>query len=1202
MKTRNLLTVSIILAIVFIVFTLNVKAQNIGINSTGATPNSSAMLDIDVSALASKKGLLIPRMTNAEKTALVTLPEAAQGLMIYQTDGIQGFYYNTSTTTTPSWNYLPPSTTGGWSTTGNLGTDPTINFIGTIDNKDLVIKTNNYEVMRITTSGKVGINESNPNSSLQIKTYANGIITNPFDGIKIQSPLNTNYNRGTLLGIEDGSISGVMGQNAQLWNFEPGFLRFGTQDVERMRIDKDGWFGFNEPNPVSVLTVRPYINGVGASYDGIRIIHPTYASNTTNGLLLGVDIMGNNAALTYFQTGDLNITANAGNMNFATNGFDRMKITTFGQVTIGNTNPLATLSIQDNVGVQPGLMVTTPFLAPGSNGMLFGLNQWAQNNGKIWNYMSGDIEIGTNGNEIIRLSSNGKVGIGTTSPQEILHVVGNTRISSLAGGTTRVLQADANGTIVALADGTPSQVLLGTGVWGPVPGSGNDWSLMGNGGTIPGTDFIGTYDVNDLVFKTNNTERIRIMSGGKVGIGTNNPLSELHVVGNTRISSLSGTGNRMIQADANGTLIQMTAGAASEVLLGTGVWGTVPGAGNDWSLTGNAGTNATVNFIGTTDNTDLVFRRNNYLSGLINNSAQNTSWGYGALNETTTGISNTAIGNSAMHNITNGNYNTAIGVNALHYMESGSNNSVFGDGALFNNQSGSRNTVLGQNALFFNSNGKSNTVIGVNALYANINGNYNTASGDSAGFNSLGSNNIFVGFQSGDNLTIGNKNIIIGDRIDLQSSTASNQLNIGNIIFGTNINGIGTNMSTGNIGIGKKDPQTRLVVSSITDRPNYIGQIRCMDDANLIRSLNLGFQNTDFAAFIQTDKAGVDPFYPYLLLQPNNGNVGIGTFTPSLSAKLEIAGQIKITGGSPGLGKALVSDATGLASWQTLAGLGTAWGLSGNAGTVAGTNYIGTTDAIDLVFKTNSIEWMRVMSGGNIGIGVAGPSQKLHVLGNVYAESGGYKVFNATNDLYRSSVGKYGGVAAFDFNSVSTASGIVLENGETESGGFYADGDMAGIWAPGDNDLLKLWDEDGMILRARLDGSGNWYALTNNATSDARLKKNIRPLESSLNKILSLNGKVFDWREEILFKGEIDAGKPVSYDELKNKIGFIAQELELVLPEVVTINKNTGYKAVNYEAIIPVVTEAIKEQQKQIEALKTIVAEQQKQINQLLKN
>jgi hypothetical protein len=62
----------------------------------------------------------------------------------------------------------------------------------------------------------------------------------------------------------------------------------------------------------------------------------------------------------------------------------------------------------------------------------------------------------------------------------------------------------------------------------------------------------------------------------------------------------------------------------------------------------------------------------------------------------------------------------------------------------------------------------------------------------------------------------------------------------------------------------------------------------------------------------------------------NTGNVGIGTTTPA--TKLDIAGQIKISGGSPGVGKVLTSDANGLATWQTPAGSGgsSVWTQAGN--------------------------------------------------------------------------------------------------------------------------------------------------------------------------------------------------------------------------------------------------------------------------------
>ncbi len=69
------------------------------------------------------------------------------------------------------------------------------------------------------------------------------------------------------------------------------------------------------------------------------------------------------------------------------------------------------------------------------------------------------------------------------------------------------------------------------------------------------------------------------------------------------------------------------------------------------------------------------------------------------------------------------------------------------------------------------------------------------------------------------------------------------------------------------------------------------------------------------------------------MIVAGNGNVGIGTLTPD--AKLEIAGQIKITGGSPGAGKVLTSDANGLATWQSMSGTSVS-SVFGRTGAVIG--------------------------------------------------------------------------------------------------------------------------------------------------------------------------------------------------------------------------------------------------------------------------
>ena len=99
--------------------------------------------------------------------------------------------------------------------------------------------------------------------------------------------------------------------------------------------------------------------------------------------------------------------------------------------------------------------------------------------------------------------------------------------------------------------------------------------------------------------------------------------------------------------------------------------------------------------------------------------------------------------------------------------------------------------------------------------------------------------------------------------------------------------------------------------------------------------------------------------------------------------------------------------------------------------------------------------------------------------------------------------------------------------------------------------------------------------------SDERLKENIEPLEGSLNKILKLKGVKYDWKNK---------------ERGTNQIGLIAQEVEKVVPEVVnTIEDSLGdmedMKVVNYSALVPVLVEAVKMQQKQIDRLSKLLEE-----------
>ncbi len=140
-------------------------SQNVGINETGRAPDTSAMLDVNAD-INFNKGFLLPRLTLSQRNSIV-LP--ATSLLIYQTNNTPGFYFNSGTTGNPVWSQLlSSSSAAGWGLTGNTGTNPSTNYIGTSDAQDMVFKTNNTEWIRMTSSGKIGIGTTTPSSLFEI--------------------------------------------------------------------------------------------------------------------------------------------------------------------------------------------------------------------------------------------------------------------------------------------------------------------------------------------------------------------------------------------------------------------------------------------------------------------------------------------------------------------------------------------------------------------------------------------------------------------------------------------------------------------------------------------------------------------------------------------------------------------------------------------------------------------------------------------------------------------------------------------------------------------------------------------------------------------------------------------------------------------------------------------------------------------------
>ena len=364
------------------------------------------------------------------------------------------------------------------------------------------------------------------------------------------------------------------------------------------------------------------------------------------------------------------------------------------------------------------------------------------------------------------------------------------------------------------------------------------WSLTGNAGTNAGTNFIGTTDNIALRFRTNNSVRMSISSGGKVGVGILVPIFKLDVragsintdslyrINGTSVLSLDNS-NRIQLGDATvkvgigtttpTTALQVAGTATATEFVGGGVGITSinasnlnSGTVNDSRLSSNVALKSGSNtFTGSNSFSQDVFvvgvRVGNGSGNFANNTVlgagalasnlsgeNNTALGAGALASNVLGESNTAIGVSALlsntdgygntanginalFSNTTGNYNTASGFAALNFNTTGSSNTAYGGYSLNSNQTGFNNTAMGYSALYSNTTGYENTANGNGALYFNSTGNSNTANGNGALYsNTTGSYNTANGDQALSYNTTGYLNTVSGFGA-LTSNTTGNE-------------------------------------------------------------------------------------------------------------------------------------------------------------------------------------------------------------------------------------------------------------------------------------------------------------------------------------------------------------------------------------------------------------------------------------------
>lgn len=229
---------------------------------------------------------------------------------------------------------------------------------------------------------------------------------------------------------------------------------------------------------------------------------------------------------------------------------------------------------------------------------------------------------------------------------------------------------------------------------------------------------------------------------------------------------------------------------------------------------------------------------------------------------------------------------------------------------------------------------------------------------------------------------------------------------------------------------------------------------------------------------------------------------------------------------------------------------------------------------------TNNTGRMFITSDGKVGIGTSSPATSLAV-GAADGTIAGELTLNPSTTQYEG-----GQITLKKSLTGSTSDWTIDQYGTTSSDArlrFFSSSEANGFVIK-ENGFIGMGNSTPTV---RLQVTGDIIANSIAGSSDIRFKKDIIPIEKPLAKIMQLRGVNFSWNTTDF---------PQRMFSEKRTMGFIAQEVEKVLPEIVqTENTTEGYKSVQYDKVVALLVEAVKAQQKQIQQLKREVKKLKKQ-------